>query len=451
MGIGVLEEVSAERPPDGREPYNLALGGVLHHILNSLREGPILASLSSFIALGLPAGALGAAWPSMRASFGSPLAGLGLLLALSTTGYFIAGGLAGWLMQRRSITQLFVGEAVVTGAGLVLLAETSEWRSAILANVLIGLGSGALNATINASSAVRGGPGRIGALHALWALGAAIGPVVVLGSLGLTGSWRPAYLWMAAVFLTVAAAVYWRRRGWVRYNPPVGPSTIGSTRYKRVVMWTVPAFFYVGLEASVGQWSFTQLTGTAWLPNALIGGYVALFWLALMVGRMALALAGTTKRLEEFDRRSRFMDWSVIIAVMGTVGYLALPDESMAVAPLMAVGLGLSIVVPLQFKAALDRAAGDAKTAARLISSQCAAGTLGYALLPAAIGLGMQWFGLATLKPLLVLTGLGMIVAHFCARHYDRPTRDRLRSEGCELRDSPSYSAAAAPTLDGES
>ena len=48
-----------------------------------------------FVALGLPAGAVGVAWPHMRASLGAPLASLGLLLAAWTIAYFVASASSG--------------------------------------------------------------------------------------------------------------------------------------------------------------------------------------------------------------------------------------------------------------------------------------------------------------------------------------------------------------------
>src|SRR5438552_16138986 len=41
-----------------------------------------------FVALGLPAGAVGVAWPQMRASLGAPLAGLGSLAGCLHGGLF---------------------------------------------------------------------------------------------------------------------------------------------------------------------------------------------------------------------------------------------------------------------------------------------------------------------------------------------------------------------------
>src|SRR2546423_14474083 len=51
--------------------------------------------LLTFVTLGLPAGALGVAWPYMRASFGAPLAGLGLVPAALSIAYFFASATRG--------------------------------------------------------------------------------------------------------------------------------------------------------------------------------------------------------------------------------------------------------------------------------------------------------------------------------------------------------------------
>jgi hypothetical protein len=49
-------------------------------------RGADVLSLGSFVALGLPDGMLGTAWPSMRVTFGAPVGDLGLILLLATAG-----------------------------------------------------------------------------------------------------------------------------------------------------------------------------------------------------------------------------------------------------------------------------------------------------------------------------------------------------------------------------
>src|SRR5438094_9214855 len=79
--------------------------------------------LLTFVTLGLPAGALGVAWPYMRASFGAPLAGLGLVLATFTIACFLASATSGPLTGRLGTSGLLVGGCTlspVAWSGLAL-------------------------------------------------------------------------------------------------------------------------------------------------------------------------------------------------------------------------------------------------------------------------------------------------------------------------------------------
>ena len=73
-----------------------------------------------FIALGLPAGAIGVAWPHMRMSLGAPLAGLGLLLAAWTIAYFVASASSGPGTARFGTSMLLLGGCALAGAGALI-------------------------------------------------------------------------------------------------------------------------------------------------------------------------------------------------------------------------------------------------------------------------------------------------------------------------------------------
>src|SRR5690606_32918895 len=47
-------------------------------------------------------------------------------------------------------------------------------------------------------------------------------------------------------------------------------------------------FFYTGLEASVGQWSFTLLTESRGFAEAPAGAWVTAYWASIGVGRVLL-------------------------------------------------------------------------------------------------------------------------------------------------------------------
>ena len=59
-----------------------------------------LLSLGTFVALGLPDGMLGTAWPAMRHSFGEPVGDLGLILLVNTIGYAVVAAAVGGLIRR---------------------------------------------------------------------------------------------------------------------------------------------------------------------------------------------------------------------------------------------------------------------------------------------------------------------------------------------------------------
>lgn len=63
------------------------------------RTADLLLGMLSLSAVGIFDGALGDAWPSMRVTFGQPLAALGVALAAYTSGYFLTSSAGGWLLE----------------------------------------------------------------------------------------------------------------------------------------------------------------------------------------------------------------------------------------------------------------------------------------------------------------------------------------------------------------
>src|SRR3989454_12125659 len=163
--------------------------------------------LLTFVTLGLPAGAIGVAWPYMRASFGAPLAGLGLLLAALTLAYFLASAASGPLTGRIAPSGLLVGGCGLSTVAWLGLALAPEWWIVPVVSFLAGAGSGLIDASVNAHISLTRGVRYMGWLHASWALGAALGPPVVVLSLAGTSSWRACFAARGAAFLAAGLLV----------------------------------------------------------------------------------------------------------------------------------------------------------------------------------------------------------------------------------------------------
>src|SRR5438093_8785175 len=251
--------------------------------------------LLTFVTLGLPAGALGVAWPYMRASFGAPLAGLGLVLATFTIAYFLASATSGPLTGRLGTSGLLVGGCALSAVAWLGLALAPEWWIVIVVSFLAGAGSGLIDASVNAHISLNRGVRYMGWLHASWAVGAALGPPVVVVSLAGTSSWRAGFAAMGGAFLAVGLLVSVRRRDWVGAAiVPTGPAldeAPGPTSYGRALRLPAGLFLLAaGLEATAGDWSYTQLTvGRAVLIGIASWG-ATLFWAGLAACRVALGV-----------------------------------------------------------------------------------------------------------------------------------------------------------------
>jgi fucose permease len=360
------------------------------------------------VLLGLPTGMLGIAWPSMRASLDAPFAGLGLLVAAMTVAQFAASAASGLLRERLGTIALLLASVAAASAGLAVFAIASGWWATILASAVLGCGLGVLDAAINTEAALRGDIRFMGALHGAWAIGASLGPPLVGATLVASDSWRPAYLVAAAAFAALGVATYLARSD-LRNAPeletsPAGEGSVGRT----VILGCALMFVYVGIELGAGQWTYARFTADASLSEGLAGLAVFLYWSALAAGRVGLALLG--------DRvaPARLFDVSVFGALASALGFWVLPPPAAAFLALPCLGAALSVFVPVLLYLT-PRWVGST-AAPRAIGYQVAAGMIGGASLPAAVGLLMQSIDVAVLGPCLVtmavvLAGLHVVSA----------------------------------------
>src|SRR5438309_101434 len=81
----------------------------------------VTVSLAAFVVLGMPDGALGVAWPSIRHDLGLPLSALGLLLLASLAGFLLVSSPSGRLARRFGTRQLLLAATGVGALGLAIV------------------------------------------------------------------------------------------------------------------------------------------------------------------------------------------------------------------------------------------------------------------------------------------------------------------------------------------
>ena len=272
-----------------------------------------LLSLGTFVVLGLPDGMLGTAWPAMRQSFGEPVGALGLILLINTIGSVAVATFVGRLIQRiGAAAVLAVAGACAALGGIGYAVAPGLWL-VLSVGPLMGAAAGMMDGALNTTVALTGRTRLLNLLHGFYGVGTAIGPLVVTGAI-IAGSWRPAYLVLAA--LDVVTAVCWiayRRSvpaaaaraeaegaGTAPDAPggtddPAGTAhpTAGWSRRRVIAVLTaglIVFFVYTGLEVSAGQWETSYLRGHLGLSASSAGLAAFGYWGALTAVRIGLAL-----------------------------------------------------------------------------------------------------------------------------------------------------------------
>lgn len=370
----------------------------------------------AFISLGLPDALLGVAWPSLRDGFGLPQALLGVPLAITAVAYFISGMFAGRLMEGLGIGPLLAGSTALVAVGVLGFAGAPGFVFFLLLTPFVGFGSGAIDAALNTYAARNFSPKHMSWLHAAYAVGATAGPAVMTAVLSRGASWRVGYAVAGIALAAMAVAFIASRRLWTA--PPVpgvvldAPGNVGpmpldapplrglaALRGGRVWLQIALFFFYTGLEASAGQWSFTLLTEARGLDAPAAGSWVAAYWGGLLVGRLVLGFI--VERLGQV----RLLRLATVGALFAAV-LLAIPGWAWGAAALPLLSFSIASIYP-GLMAETPRRVG-ARTAAHVVGFQVSAATLGLAVVPGVAGLLSARFGLEAIG--LVIAGCAVLL-----------------------------------------
>jgi fucose permease len=347
--------------------------------------GLLLLAYVAFVSLGLPDAVLGVAWPSLRAAFVLSQTAMGAALAAHVAGYLASSVLAGRASAALGVGGVLASSTALVAAGLTGLALAPAWAVFVTCALLVGLGSGAIDAAINAYAAVHLPHRHMSWLHACYGAGAAAGPVVMTAALA-TASFRAGYAALAAAMTAMAVAFLATRRRWERgaAGPRAAASLGAALRHPLVPLQAGIFFVYAGLEASAGQWAFTVLRETRGVGLEAAGAWTAAYWACLGAGRVA---AGFAVRRASPDGLVRA---GTLGAAAGAALYAVLPGASGAFG-LVLLGLSLAPIFPVLMSRTPDRL--GAAVTGHAVGLQVAAATLGVAALPSAHGAVADAFG----------------------------------------------------------
>ncbi len=352
--------------------------------------GPVAVAVAAFVVLGLPEGGLGTAWPSLRLAVDRPVEDLGVVLIALLVGYQLTSVPSGRIVARLGTGWAVAVAATVSGIGLLGYVVAPNWPFLLATTVVAGMGGGLTDTAFNAHAALNFNARQTNLLHAGFGVGATVGPIVMTTAIVAGRGWRTGYLVFAGVQLVMLAILLARRSHFTAVP-------VTHRRSGRVSVWMIATFFlYTGLEVAAGQWAFTLLTEGRGVSVVAAGAWVASYWGALTLGRLAFSVVAHCLSQETIIRAG------VAGAIAGAAllwwdpagwGLLGLPLAGLSLA-----GIFPALVVLTPGAVGADRS-GDA------IGFQLAAANIGAGAVPWLAGRAIGASSLEVLGPVLVLVG----------------------------------------------
>jgi fucose permease len=387
------------------EPTSSATGS------RALSQGLLLAiAYLGFISLGLPDPVAGVAWPSVRQAFSLHQSGFGLVFIALGCGYCASGFFGGKLT-----TVLGLGNLLWISSGLVAVAMLGSgiapaWPFFVACGVIWGLGSGGIDAGLNAYVSTHFSARHMNWLHACYSVGATLGPLLMTAVLVRGGSWRLGYELVGGILLAMAALFFITRERW--NDPPRAaeghadqPITMQAALQEPMVWLQIVIFFlYVGLEFTVGQWSFTVLTESRGVRPDIAGTLAGSYYGAIGVGRVLSGLIASRVGLD------RLLRVAMLIVLVGVLLFAFGKPVEVGSAGLVIIGLGLAPIFPcLMTMTPVRLGAGYATHA---VGFQVSSGMLGAALVPGLAGLFAEKLGLEVVAQFAMALATLLFVTH---------------------------------------
>jgi fucose permease len=338
---------------------------------------------AAFFCLGIVLVLLGANQAAMARDLSMDLAASGFLGACLALGLGIGVTASGPLVDRFPRRPLFVGACLLTAVALLTAEAGMGYARAVLHVTAIGAGCGFYDTLLNAAALdrfrERAAPA-LAFLHAAATAGAVVGPPLVAWTTegrdwtasfhGLGLVFVGLALWAALVPLPASGSDA-ARPAHERHDPASEAARGKSLFTPALLALCAIAFAYVGVENGLTLFAVPWATSGLGLGEATGRSGISVFWLGLLLGRLALV-------------PQRRAIGAGLLALCGFGGALVVCAASVLARPeLVAVmalaGLALGPVYPVMISLAGQRFPHAAGTAAGLVGG---AGALGGFLLP---------------------------------------------------------------------
>lgn len=377
---------------------------------------------ATFLVFALPGLAI-ASWaarlPAVRDALDVRIDQVGVLIFGIAVGSIVGLILSSHIVARLGAKTTILWGLVVTAVGLVIAglgATIPNFAVAFAGLIVFGFASGITDVAMNVSGAANErvlGRAIMPIFHAFFSFGTMIG--AGLGALAELVH-VPVVLHLGVVAAVVVAGMFLAIRHLQSEHlveegaEPVPDDDHSKTWQGRLAIWKDPRTLLIGVivlgaafaEGSANDWVALAMVDGHGVDNASGALYFGLFVTAMTAGRL-----GGVLLLDRFGRVP-VLRASFLLASVGLLLIIFVPNTIVAVVGVIAWGLGAALGFPIGMSAAAD----DPKTAAARVSAVATIGYFAFLVGPPVIGFLGEHVGLLNaLLIVLVLCAIGVVVS----------------------------------------
>lgn len=301
----------------------------------------------AFISLGLPDSLLGAAWPSMYPQLGAQLSWAGVVSFIISLGTIVSSLASDRLTGRLGPGRVTAFSVALTAAALFGFSTASSFWQLCLWGIPYGLGAGSVDAALNNYVSLHYESRHMSWLHAMWGVGASVGPVIMGWALA-GGSWQNGYRVISLLQIALTAVLLCSLPLWKRPADAAGadgftPVHLPLTQLLRrpgVREVLVCFFCYCALESTAGMWAASYCTLARGIDAQTAASWASLYYFGITAGRFA----GGFLTMKLGDRQMIRLGQALMA---GGVALIVLPlGRFPLLAGLVLLGLGSAPVYP---------------------------------------------------------------------------------------------------------
>jgi fucose permease len=366
-----------------------------------------------FVLIGASSGAVGVLLPSISSYYSVDKSVLGLLFLTSSVGYFLAAFSTGYLLERLGMRKFLMLGAFTFLLGALTLGLKPPFTVVLATRFLFGFGIALIETGLNAYIlTLPRNTSLLNSLHAFYGAGALIGPLIAAALITANWGWNSVYLLLTVLSLPLLLgfAVFFTRQSSgpspQAEKDPALPSVMGAVLRLPGVWWaSLFLLIYVGVEVSLGNWSYSFLVEGRHQQIVLSSWIVSGYWLGLTLGRFTLVAVTERLGIGTIGLITR----CIIGTAIGTLVVWFLPSSFFAALGFCWIGFCLGPIYPTTV------ALMPTIVPSRLISSAVgflvSSSILGIALFPWLAGILAQQIGIASLLPYSLLLTCFMLLS----------------------------------------